>query len=124
MSSFVISGFLSPWNGASLGCGWRDGILMWKVAANVLNKQSWTADKRWSSSLRVNSYYFIYFFSTSTTNSMEQSPSWEANWSLATKEIPRILWNPKVHHNRPPPVPILSQIIPVHATIPLLESQF
>jgi hypothetical protein len=42
---------------------------------------------------------------------MEQSPSWEANWSSATQEIPRILWNPKVHHrihNSPPPVPILS----------------
>jgi hypothetical protein len=43
--------------------------------------------------------------------SMEQSPSWEANWSAASQEIPRILWNPKVHHRthkRTPPVPILS----------------
>jgi hypothetical protein len=29
---------------------------------------------------------------------MEQSPSWEANWSSASQEIPRILWNPKVHY--------------------------
>ena len=45
------------------------------------------------------------------TYSMEQSPSWEANWSAASQEIPRILWNPKVHHRthkRMPPVPILS----------------
>ena len=47
---------------------------------------------------------------------MEQSPSWEANWYAASQEIPRILWNPKVHyrtHKRPPPVPILGQPNPV-----------
>jgi hypothetical protein len=42
---------------------------------------------------------------------MEQSPSWEANWSTASQGIPRILRNPKIHHRthkRTPPVPILS----------------
>ena len=32
-------------------------------------------------------------------NPMEQSPSWEANSSSASKEIPSILWNPKVDYS-------------------------
>ena len=59
------------------------------------------------------------------TYSMLQSPSWEANWSAASQEIPRISRNPKVHyrtHKRPLPVSILGQPNPAHIhTSHLLE---
>jgi hypothetical protein len=46
------------------------------------------------------------------TNSMEQSPSFEANRFSPSQEIPLLLFNRKLHyriHKRRPPVPIPSQ---------------
>ena len=59
-------------------------------------------------------YSLTYLLAYSLTHSMQHSPSWESN------EIPRILWNPKVHyriHKCPPPVPIFSQINPTDNAI-------
>ena len=62
-------------------------------------------------------HLLTYLLTYLLTHSTEQIPSWEANRFADSQAIPRILWNPWVHfriQNCPPPVPILSQLDPVH----------
>jgi hypothetical protein len=54
---------------------------------------------------------------------MKKSSSWEGNRFVASQEIPRNVWNPKVHyyiHKCPPPAAILSQLDPSISPSPAL----
>jgi hypothetical protein len=60
--------------------------------------------------------YSSYLLTYLLTYFMKQNPSWETNLFSASPEIPRILWNPKVHYGvykTQSSVPILNQINPV-----------
>jgi len=80
-------------------------------------------NSRWRCVVLGRSFYLIDIYLL--TYYMVQSPSWEANRLAASKKIPRISRNPKVHyrtHKRPPPVSILGQPNPVYIpTFHILE---
>ena len=93
-------------NGRFFSCTWD----LWVAQSVAL-----PVHRVWSHFMENNLHTLIIclILWTLLTYSMQQSPSWEANRFSASKEIPRILWNPKVHHRIhkcPPPLPILSQL--------------
>jgi hypothetical protein len=68
---------------------------------------------------------FIYINAHTHTHSTQYSPYWEANRFSDSHAITHTLWNRKLHHrihNCQTPVPILSQLDPLHEPqIPLPE---
>ena len=47
----TFRGSLESQNDTSSCCEWRAGLQIWRVPKNILNKEWWTANKGWSSSL-------------------------------------------------------------------------
>jgi hypothetical protein len=50
---FWTFGSLSPRHGAFSGCKCKNNLQIWRVAVNILNKESRTTDKGWSSGLEI-----------------------------------------------------------------------
>ena len=111
---FVSFPFTSPPLRHRVPPGSERALLRFDVPLPILKILAFPLD-------RTRQQHSPYFLITPRTYSMQQSLSWEANQFSASQEIPRILWNPKVHyriHKCPPPVPIPSQLDPIHAPHP------
>ena len=63
-----------------------------------LNDTIWYFSWRFTEELLTH-IFFEYIHAYRQTNSIKHIPSWEANKPSAGQEIPRNLWNPKIHYS-------------------------
>jgi hypothetical protein len=67
---------------------------MWSNLCATLNYPKYINHNMYITTSSGSSHSFRLWF----TYSMEQSPSWEANWFSASQDIPCILWNPNIRY--------------------------
>ena len=89
----------------------------WEVVEVNLGEKSVNTDSPKKTCWLLGKASHCLILNVTLNETMEQSPSWEANRFSACQEIPRILWKPKFLYlirMCPPPVPILNQFDQVH----------
>ena len=82
---------------------------------NTQIREKHNTNRNYNYARRIQKIYLLTYLLTPWSRVLLQKLTGFA----ADQEIPRILWNPKVHyrtHKCPPPVPILSQLHPVPTT--------
>jgi hypothetical protein len=110
---FVMPTYLSAWNTAATGRIFMKFLSIFRKS-DVKIQVSLKYDKNNGYFEGLYTYIHTYLLTPCSRVLLEKLTCF-----AASQEIPRILWNPKVHyhtHKCPPPVPILSPLHPVPTT--------